>query len=145
MARRKNFIKIEGSAFADYAEKLDKLGADLKKVFDESLTKAGTKVQGDVRSAVASPNLPAKGKYSSGDTEASVLEPKVIWAGSVGELPLGFDKTKPGAGGFLITGTPRMAPDYTLAKIFTQKSYETNIKKEIEADLQAEIDRIMGR
>lgn len=145
MARRKNFIKIEGSAFADYAEKLDKLGADLKKVFDESLTKAGTKVQEDVREAVAPQNLPARGIYSTGDTEASVLEPKVIWAGSVGELPLGFDKTKPGAGSFLITGTPRMAPDYALTKIFTQKSYETNIKKEIEADLQAEIDRIMGR
>lgn len=145
MARRKNFIKIEGSAFADYAEKLDKLGADLKKVFDESLTKAGTKVQEDVRGAVASPNLPAKGKYSTGDTESSVLDAKVIWSGSVGELPLGFDKSKPGAGGFLITGTPKMAPDYTLAKIFTQKSYERNIKKEIEADLQREIDRIMGR
>lgn len=145
MAKRKNFIKIEGSAFADYAEKLDKLGADLKKIFDESLIKAGTKVQADVREAVAPQNLPARGAYSTGDTEASVLEPKVIWAGSVGELPLGFDKTKPGAGGFLITGTPRMAPDYALTKIFTQKSYETNIKKEIEADLQAEIDRIMGR
>lgn len=143
MARRKNFIAIEGSAFADYAEKLDKLGADLKQIFDESLTKAGEKVQEDVRGAVSASNLPARGKYSTGDTESSVLDPEVIWSGSVGELPLGFDKTKPGAGGFLITGTPKMAPDYALAKIFTQKSYERNIKKEIEADLQKAIDSIM--
>ena len=37
-----------------------------------------------------------------------------------------------------------MAPDAALAAIFTQKSYERNIKKEIEADLQQAIDSIMG-
>ena len=144
MARRKNFISIDGSAFAEYAEKLDRLGADLQEVFTGALERAGTKVQEDVQSAISAGNLPAGGKYSTGDTARTVLEPKVIWAGSVGELPLGFDKSKPGAGGWLITGTPKMAPDAALAAIFTQKSYERNIKKEIEADLQQAIDSIMG-
>ena len=144
MARRKNFISIDGSAFAEYAEKLDRLGADLQEVFTGALERAGKKVQGDVRSAISAGNLPAGGKYSTGDTAGTVLEPQVIWAGSVGELPLGFDKSKPGAGGWLITGTPKMAPDAALAAIFTQKSYERNIKKEIEADLQKAIDAIMG-
>ena len=144
MARRKNFISIDGSAFAEYAEKLDRLGADLQEVFTEAMEKAGTKVQGDVQSAITAGNLPAGGKYSTGETAASVLDPVVTWTGSLGELPLGFDKTKPGAGGFLITGTPKMAPDAALAAIFTQKSYERNIKKEIEADLQKAIDEHMG-
>lgn len=144
MARRKNFIQIDGSAFADYAEKLDRLGADLQKVFDEALLKAGTKVQADVVSAITPGNLPARGKYSTGDTERSVLEPKVTWAGSLGEIKLGFDKTKPGAGGFLITGTPKMAPDHQLAQMFTTKKYENDIKKEIRQDLQKAIDERMG-
>ena len=144
MAKRKNFISIDGSAFAEYAEKLDKLGADLQKVFGDALLKAGTQVQSDVRSAIAPGNLPAKGKYSTGDTMSSVLEPKVTWAGSLGEIKLGFDKTKPGAGGFLITGTPKMAPDFQLAQIFTTKKYENDIKKEIRNDLQQAIDEHMG-
>lgn len=144
MAKRKNFISIEGTAFADYAEKLDKLNADLQQIFGEALEKAGAKVQEDVKAALEGQHLPAKGKYSTGETIESVLEPKVTWSGALGEIPLGFDKTKPGAGGWLITGTPKMQPDYELAKIFTQKSYERNIKKEIEADLQKAIDARMG-
>ena len=120
---------MDGSAFAEYAEKLDRLGADLQEVFTEAMEKAGTKVQGDVQSAITPGNLPGGGKYSTGETAASVLDPVVTWAGSLGELPLGFDKKKPGAGGFLITGTPKMAPDAALAAIFTQKSYERNIKR----------------
>lgn len=143
--RRKNYITIDWMAFAAYAEKLDRLGADMQKILTESMEKAGTKVQADVRDAVAKPNLPAKGEYSNGDTERSILEAKVLWHGSLGEMNLGFDKSVSGAGGFLITGTPKMAPDYALAQIFTQKSYEKNIKDEIKKDLQREIDRIMGR
>ena len=144
MARRKNFIQIDGSAFAEYAEKLDKLGANLQKVFGDALLEAGEVVQNDVRSALSPENLPAQGKYSTGDTMASVMEPKVTWSGSLGEIPLGFDKSKKGAGGWLITGTPKMAPDHALARIFTQKSYEKMIKKQIEADLQIAIQDIMG-
>ena len=144
MARRKNFISIDGSAFAEYAEKLDRLGADLQEVFTEAMEKAGTKVQGDVQSAITPGNLPAGGKYSGGDTAGTVIEPVVAWSGSVGELPLGFDKSKPGAGGFLITGTPKMAPDAALADIFTSRRYENNLKKQIEEALQQAIDEHMG-
>lgn len=145
MAARKQMIYIDFSNFAEYAEKLDLLGANLKDVFSKAMEEAAEKVQQDTIAALSKANLPAGGQYSQGDTEDAVindLRPK--WEGNVGEVGLGFDKTKPGAGGFLITGTPKMRPDYALEQIFGTRRYETEIKKTIEKALQREINRIMG-
>lgn len=145
MAKRKQMISIDFSNFAEYADKLDQLGASLKEVFSKAMEKAVEKVQADTIAALEFVNLPATGKYSSGDTKASVIaNPLTRWEGSVGEIGLGFDKTKPGAGGFLITGTPRMRPDYALERIYGTKRYENELRKQIEKSLQQEIDRIMG-
>lgn len=143
---KKGLLGIEGNVFAEYAEKLDKLGADLKKVFTDALEQAAETIQDDTREAIADGNLPAKGKYSKGNTEESILaNPRVSWSGSVGEIPVGFDKTKPGAGGFLITGTPKMKPDYALQKIYKQQRYANKIKKDMNQVFQDEVERIMGR
>ena len=145
MAARGKMLSIDFSAFSDYAEKLDKLGADLKKVVEDAMENAGQKVQQDVTEAMDSSNLPARGKYSQGETKASIIrDPKVVWHGSQGEMDLGFDKTKPGAGGFLITGTPKMKPDYKLEDIFSRKKYVNDIMKRIRTDLQDEIEQKMG-
>jgi hypothetical protein len=145
MAKRKSMISIDSSNFASYAEKLDKLGANLQKVFTEAMEQAAEKVSNDTIEAMASGNLPAGGKYSQGETEASIIrDAKVVWHGSVGTIGVGFDKTKPGAGGFLITGTPKMKPNYRLEDIYSRRKYENDIKKDIIKVLQNEIDRIMG-
>ena len=145
MASRKRMIDINFSAFSDYAEKLDNLGASLQSAFTKAMEQAAETIQEDTTEAMAKGNLPAGGKYSQGDTEAAIIHnPKVGWHGSVGEIDLGFDKTKPGAGGFLITGTPKMQPDRALEEIYGRKSYEKKLKKDIEEVLQDEIDRHMG-
>jgi hypothetical protein len=142
--RRKNYINIDFSAFERYAEKLEDLGADLVPVFTEAMEKAGKKVAEDTGTAVQAANLPATGNYSRGATRESIInDPRVSWSGDLGTLPLGFDKTKPGAGGWLITGTPFMRPDYALEKIYGSKSYERQIKTEIEQSLQKAIDERM--
>ena len=142
--RRKNFINIDFSAFERYAEKLEDLDADLVPVFTEAMEKAGKKVAEDTGTAVQAANLPATGNYSRGATRESIInDPRVSWSGDLGTLPLGFDKTKPGAGGWLITGTPFMRPDYALEKIYGSKSYERQIKTEIEQSLQKAIDERM--
>lgn len=145
MYKRKQMISIDFSNFAEYADKLDQLGASLKEVFSKAMEKAAEKVQADTIAALEFVNLPATGKYSTGETKESVItNPLTRWEGSVGEIGLGFDKTKPGAGGFLITGTPRMRPDYALERIYGTKRYENELRKQIEKSLQQEIDRIMG-
>lgn len=142
---RKSSLSIDFSNFSDYADRLDQLGADLKEIFADAMEQAAETVQDDTIDAMSAVNLPAGGKYSQGDTEASIIrDAKVSWSGSVGEIGLGFDKTKPGAGGFLITGTPKMRPNYALENIYSRKKYENQIKKDIEEVLQDEIDRRMG-
>jgi len=145
MAKRKNWISIDMYAFADYADKLDKLGADLKKVLGEAMEEGAAKVEEDVLKAIEPANLPEKGKYSRGKTKESVIkDAKVKWSGSYGEIGVGFDKSKPGAGGWLITGTPKMQPDQALAKIFQTKKYANKINDEIKKELQKELDKLGG-
>ena len=145
MAKRKNWISIDMYAFADYADKLDKLGADLKKVLGEAMEEGAAKVEEDVLKAIEPANLPEKGKYSRGKTKESVIkDAKVKWSGSYGEIGVGFDKSKPGAGGWLITGTPKMRPDQELAKIFQSKKYANKINDEIKKELQKELDKLGG-
>jgi len=138
-----NMLDIDFSCFNEYAEKLENLGADLQEIFDKALLEAAEEVQKDTRDAMAASNLPAKGKYSRGKTMDSIVEPEVEWNGSIAEVKLGFDHTKPGAGGFLITGTPKMRPNAKLSAIYTTKKYETKIKKKIEETLQEEINKRM--
>ena len=144
--RRKNYIAVDFSAFAEYAEKLDRLGADLKDVIGDAMEEAAKQVQEDTGDAVESANLPAGGQYSDGETRASIVRdvtPK--WSGSVGEVHLGFDKSKPGAGGFLITGTPKMAPDAALAEMYSGRKYQRQINKKIEEHLQKALDELGGK
>ena len=142
---RKSSLSIDFSAFSDYADQLDQLGADLKEIFADAMEQAAETVQDDTIDAMSAVNLPAGGRYSRGDTDASIIrDAKVSWAGSVGEIGLGFDKTKPGAGGFLITGTPKMKPNNALVDIFGRRKYESQIKSDIEEVLQDEIDQRMG-
>lgn len=146
MASRKNSLSIDFNVFSDLAEELDKLGADLKEIFTDVMQQEGETVAEDTREAVQKANLPAGGKYSQGDTEkAIIMQPKVEWSGDLGEIGLGFDKTLPGAGGFLITGTPKMQPDKALADIYSRKSYERRMTEDIMDYLGAEIEDHLKR
>lgn len=141
--KRKQFLSIDFSNFAEYIEKLDLLNANLQDVISRAMEEAAEKVQQDTIAALEKSNLPAEGVYSQGDTlKAVITDPKTLWLGSIGEIKLGFDKTRAGAGGFLITGTPKMRPDYALERIYGSKRYESELKKQIEKALQEEIDRI---
>lgn len=141
---RKNGISIDFGAFEEYAERLENLGAELQPIFTDVMEQEAETVQEDTITALGSANLPAQGDYSTGDTKKSVdMSPKVAWEGSLGEIGLGFDKTKPGAGGWLITGTPKMRPDYALEEIYGRKKYEKELRKSIMQYFEDKIEEIM--
>ena len=141
---RKNGISIDFSVFEEYAERLDNLGAELQPIFTDVMEQEAETVQEDTITALGSANLPAQGDYSTGDTKKSVdMSPRVVWEGSLGEIGLGFDKTKPGAGGWLITGTPKMRPDYALEEIYSRKKYEKELRKSIMQYFEDKIEEIM--
>lgn len=139
-------LKLSTKGLEELITKFDQLGGDIKKVTEEALEEAGKKIGNDTLDALAPANLPAGGKYSTGETKNSVVQnPKVEWSGSVAEIGVGFDYGKPGAGGFLITGTPRMRPDDALNKMYKQKRYMTQIEKEMkEVFNEAIIKRMEG-
>lgn len=125
--------------------KLDELEGDVKNAVEDSLTQAAETITDDTIDAMHESNLPAGGKYSDGDTKASIVKnPKVIWEGTKASVAVGFDYDKPGAGGYLITGTPRMRPVQPLNVIYTGKRYMTDIRKDMEAVMQDYINEKMG-
>lgn len=144
MAKRGGLLSIDFSEFEDLAEKLDLAGKDLKKVFTDVFEQVGDTVQSDTADALITGNLPAGGRYSRGDTRNNLdMNPKPVWSGSVIEMGLGFDKTKRGAGGWLITGTPRMRPVSQLEDIYNRKRYVKDLKKQIRENLQDWLDGFM--
>lgn len=130
MAR--NTLKLQLGGFQELITKLDSLQGDVKKAVTDALEQAGETIGEDTLDAVDNANLPAKGEYSKGQTKASIItNPLVHWSGNQAEIGVGFDYSKKGAGGFLITGTPRMKPDYELQKIYKRKKYMNQIQNDM--------------
>jgi hypothetical protein len=145
VARKKIGLQFEG--WEEYISKLDELGGStvVKKGVEEALIESKKHVNPLIEKSMVKGKLPAGGKYSQGETRDQIIvDPQTVWHGSLGEIDLGFDKTKPGAGGFLITGTPKMRPNYALEDIFSRKKYLAKITKQIREELQDAIDEYMG-
>ena len=109
---------------------------------EKHLQEVGKKISEDTIEAVQAPNLPAGGKYSRKDkpTEESVVrDPKVTWDGGSAWIPVGFDFSKPGAGGWLISGTPKMKPDAQLRRMYKSKKYMTDRQNELAEAIWADI------
>ena len=131
MAR--NTLKLDTKGLEPLIKKLDSIGGDVKGAVNTALTKAGQTIAQSTENAISAANLPAGGKYSKDTTKESIIrDAQVKWDGDTAWVPVGFDFSKPGAGGFLITGTPRMKPDYELNKIYKQKRYMNLIQKGME-------------
>lgn len=140
----RNRLSLELSGFDEIITKLDELYEDVRPILTEAMENAAEMVEYDTEAAVKKAHLPAHGRYSTGDTEKSIVRnAKVEWSGTVGEIGIGFDKTKKGAGGFLITGTPRMRPDWELERMYTQKKYKREVQETISDVLFNAMDEAM--
>lgn len=151
--KRKTAFSIDFTPVEEYAAKLEELGGDrvkIEKVIAGTMEKAAKQVEEDTIKALDDANLPAKGEYSKGTTKDQVIKsPQAEIKGSVITIGMGFDKTKAGAGGFLITGTPKMQPDQALADIYStpkaSRSYANRLKKEITKDFFEEVNKVLGK
>ena len=144
MAR--NTLKLDTKGFEDLVRRFEKLGGNAKEIVGEALERAGDKIEKDTIAAVQRKNLPQKGKFSKGNTERSIVrKSKVTWSGTMAEIGVGFDYSKPGAGGYLITGTPRMQPDRELHKMYKQKAYMRQIQNEMMETVSEKITEEMEK
>lgn len=145
MASRQKGFSLNYTALENIATQLEKLGADLGETIASGFEAAAETVEEDTVKAMEVSNLPRGGRYSRGQTAESIIHnAKAEIKGSIVEIGIGFDKTKPGAGGFLITGTPKMRPDYELERIYGTKKYQSTFKKEVENKLKEELDKRLG-
>ena len=143
MAR--NTLKLDMSGFEQLLVKLDGLNGDVNSIVTKALTEAGQRIAEDTHAAMANNNLPAGGKYSSGRTEEAIVDnPQVEWSGMKASIEVGFDFGKPGAGGFLITGTPKMKPNQALNKIYKGKKYMKEIQDQMGEIVDEAISNAMG-
>ena len=126
----RNTLKLQTDGFERVIDHLKELGGDVQTAVTDALEQVGETITEDTQEALSAGNLPAGGKYSIGNTERSVVSPKVVWiGGTMAEMGVGFDYGKSGAGGFLISGTPRMRPDTALQKIYKRKKYMNYIQQ----------------
>ena len=137
-----NQMKLDMSSYKELIMELDSMDVDVKSVIGRLMREAAFKISLDTKHAIAAANLPAGGTYSIGTTGRSInYFPQVEWEGNIGSVPVGFDFSLAGAGGFLISGTPRMAPDEALRKMYKLGGYMRAVHEKMWDDLWDEIDK----
>ncbi len=146
MARR-NRISLQVRGFEEYMERLDELGgSDAMKRGVESALKASKQyVNPLITQTMASSNLPAGGKYSSGDTEQSIdTDMNVEWQGLTGSIKVGFDFSESGLKSiYLMYGTPKTSPVTGLYEAIYGNRTQREIGKIQAETLNKVIQRIM--
>ena len=136
--KKKNTVRLDTSVVEDMLVELESMGANLDFIVSKVLGKAAKKIESDTRAAVVPGKMPARGKYWTGTTERSVVHDTTVRKdGNLYWVPVGFDFDLPGAGGFLIVGTPYMEPVPELYRMFQQKSY----MREIQNDLWESVEK----
>jgi hypothetical protein len=136
MAKSKIGLQFEG--WEETITKLNSLAGNKTTAVDvaHALMDAKEYVNEKLDTAIASASLPAKGKYSSGNTKKSInRDNDVEWHGQTASIKVGFDFKKSGTTSiFLMYGTPKMKP----AKGLKAAVYGSKTKKEV-AEIQSEI------
>ena len=102
-------VAVEFAGFDEVLKKLNKLGADTKQITEDALQKSFDIVTKKAEAAIAKPNFPAGGKFSTGRTEESLTRTlDVTWTGTEASAPVGFNIKKGGLPSiFMMYGTPR--------------------------------------
>lgn len=122
-------MKVEITGFSEILKKLTDLEGNVRKVTEKALEESYEIVTKKAEAAMAPSYLPAKGKYSTGQTLGALKRDQaVMWQGDTAYIRVGFDLREGGLVSlFLMYGTPRMAPDKALYNAF----YSAKTKKEV--------------
>jgi hypothetical protein len=101
-------MRLEFTGFEEYAERLDKLGGDLKKTTEKALNETHKLLTPKVEEAFRKHDV----KYSHDTMKSLKKDARVEWDGSVAAIGVGFKISEGGFTSiFIMYGTPRMQPD----------------------------------
>lgn len=122
-------VKVDFAGFKEAAEKLDRLGGDLRGATEEALLKSKRMVHKQVGQAMAPHNK------TFGTIRSLVSDEKVTWFSTRAVIQVGFDLEHGGMPSiYLMFGTPKMEPD----KKLYNSIYGSATKKKVR-DLQEQI------
>ena len=122
-------VAVEFAGFDEVLKKLNKLGADTKQITEDALQKSFDIVTKKAEAAIAKPNLPAGGKFSTGRTEESLTRTlDVTWTGTEASAPVGFNIKKCGLPSiFMMYGTPRYMKVHAVYDAFYSSATEGEV------------------
>lgn len=133
MAKKKFSLEFEG--FEEMLEQFSELGTDVKPIATKALEATHSYITPQLHEKVQASNLPAKGDYSTGQSESQIIdEANIEWQGSISSVDIGFSLDEGITPIFLIHGTPNMAA----VKGLKNAIYGSKTKEEI-AKIQEDI------
>lgn len=145
MAKRKNGFDI--TALQKYSEALDAAGGSgaLKRAVEGGMKGTKSQINREVTALMSPGNLPAGGKYSTGETMKHLnQEMAVDWEGNMARMKLGFNLEGGGLVSiFLMYGTPHHPPVNGLREALKNKP-RTVSRKEMEAACKKVLERLGG-
>ena len=101
----KTKMSLSGDIFAEYADKLEKLGGNLRGAAEKALKESAEYVNKNLKNDIKSHRRTQQTEKSLRDEE------KVKWSGTTAEIGVGFDISHGGlASIFLMYGTPKHGP-----------------------------------
>lgn len=139
----KNRVGLQFDGLEQMISNLEKASVDVREATESALLASKQLVtSGLVRDTVKA-NLPAKGKYSTGDLAKSIdKDYSVNWAGFTAEVKVGYDFSKSGLASIMVLyGTPRMKP----AKKLYNDIYGSRIKKQLAEVQQEALNKVLER
>lgn len=119
-------MRLQFSGFEEYAERLDKLGGNLKKTTEKALEATHGYITPKVEQAFREHDI----KYSGDTGRAIIRNGSVEWNGAIASIGVGFKVSNGGLPSiFLMYGTPRIPADTDLFN----SVYGSKTKKEVKA------------
>lgn len=142
MARMK--LEIEG--LNELLNRIELLNGNVRATTEQALRETHRIVTHKAENAMSATYLPARGKYSTGETLLHLRRNAAIeWHGDVAEVKVGFDIKRGGLTSiFLMYGTPRMKPDKELYNAFFGNRTKKEIVEAQENVFWNEIRRLEG-
>ena len=140
----KRKMSIDFKNFADYAERLEKLGGSLEKTVEEALKKSAEYVNGTLH------DLMQRHRRTGKTEETIVDDAKVVWSGGEASIDVGFDIAHGGLPsiflmyGTSVYGTPRTPKDQALYDAVYGAATQRKIRKIQEDIFNEAVMELMG-
>lgn len=141
----KNKIGLQFNGWKELIAGIDKVAGEsgLKQATEDALKASKQYVDNKVDSVMVKGNMPARGRYWTGETKKSLNKDMTVkWQGFTGEIEIGFDLEKSGfVSIYLMYGTPRMSKVDALYDAFYGKKTKAEIRKIQKEAIQKYIER----